>query len=877
MRPSLSPSHITAVLGPTNTGKTHLAVERLCGHVSGVMGFPLRLLAREVYDKVVAVKGAQNVGLITGEEKIIPKNARYFLCTTESMPMDRDVSFLGIDEAQMAADDERGHVFTERLLYARGRDETMILGSDVVRPLIQSLVPDASIISRPRFSTLSYTAPKKLSRLPKRSAIVCFSTEEVYAIAEMLRRQRGGAAVVMGALSPRTRNAQVDMYQSGEVDYLVATDAIGMGLNMDITHIAFANIVKFDGKRRRRLTLAEMGQIAGRAGRHQRDGSFSMLHLNDRDAGFEADEVVALEAHNYPALTHLSWRNPELNFTSIEELIASLEKRSPRLELRRTDETIDLAVLKRVAVEPLVIKRVGNTSMTRRLWSICQLPDYRKTGAEQHSRLVLKLFDNLSSGRQTIPVEWIGAEVARLDSGLGDIDTLAARISGIRTWTYIAHQPDWLENPTQWAARTRAIEDTLSDALHERLMQRFVDRRTSVLMRDMKLKDNLAVTVDNDGSVEVEGVAIGNLSGFTFTVDPLAKMSEKRMVMAAAERALSGEMKARAQVLVTSDASAVVLGFDGTDVPSIMWQGRVAATLKTGRSLVEPAVVLHEGAAQLATDIRAMVQSRLEQWLSAEIELKLKPLATLHQLARKSPSSDGISGAARGLIVQLIDSGGCMPRSALTDMIAGLIGDDRKLLREAGLKLGQVHVFCPALLKPETIRWRLALHNIYPSSAKQCPQDMLWSGRTSVRVTADMPADCFTVAGYWPVGAKALRVDMVERLADVLREPAKSRLPFVPPESAISLIGVTHDEFAEVMLSLGYRKRFIDVPAPRASAELEIESQVEPKVVIEKMVAYQWRGQQKPVKQTEPAVLEATPHTAFANLAGLLGRNGVAG
>ncbi len=874
MRPNVSSSHITAVLGPTNTGKTHLAVERLCGHVSGIMGFPLRLLAREVYDKVVAIKGAQNVGLITGEEKILPPHARYFLCTTESMPMNRDVSFLAIDEAQMAADDERGHVFTERLLHARGRDETMILGSDVVRPLIQSLVPEVSIISRPRFSTLRYTTPKKLSRLPKRSAIVCFSTEEVYAIAEMLRRQRGGAAVVMGALSPRTRNAQIDMYQSGEVDYLVATDAIGMGLNMDITHIAFANIVKFDGKRRRRLTLAEMGQIAGRAGRHQRDGSFSMLHLNDRDAGFDADEVAALEAHSYPALTQLRWRNPELNFTNLEMLITSLEKRSPRPELHRTDETIDLAVLKRLAVEPLVIKRAGNASEIRRLWSVCQLPDYRKTGAEQHSRLVLKLFDNLSSGHLTIPVEWIGAEVSRLDNGLGDIDTLAARISGIRTWTYIANQPDWLDDPLQWAARTRTIENTLSDALHEQLMQRFVDRRTSILMRDVKLRDSLAVTVDNDGSVEVQGVAIGNLSGFTFTVDPLAKMSEKRLVMAAAERALSGEMKARAQVLVTSDASAVVLGFDGTDVPSIMWQGRVAATLKIGRSLVEPVVVLHEGAAQLAPDIRTMVQTRLEQWLSAEIELKLKPLAALHLLARKSPALDGISGAARGLIVQLIDAGGCLPRTALTEMIAGLVGDDRKLLREAGLKLGQVHVFCPALLKPETIRWRLALHSIYASGARQqCLQDMLWSGRTSVRVTNDMPADCFVVAGYWPVGAKALRVDMVERLADVLREPAKSRLPFVPPESAISLIGVTNDEFAEVMLALGYRKRLIDAPAKCAKADEEHEATPGISVIPEKIVVYQWRGQQKSVKPEKLVTTENISRTAFADLADMFGRN----
>ena len=522
---------LVAVLGPTNTGKTHLAVERMCGHSSGLIGFPLRLLAREVYDRVVKLKGEANVALVTGEEKIVPPNARWFLTTAESMPLktqgtggarvgpvERDFAFVALDEAQLGADRERGHVFTDRLLRARGREETMLLGSESLRPMLKALAKDAEIITRPRFSTLSYAGPAKLSRLPKRSVIVAFSAEEVYAVAEMLRRLRGGAAVVMGSLSPRTRNAQVGMFQAGEVDYLVATDAIGMGLNMDVAHVAFASLRKFDGRKTRRLTISEMAQIAGRAGRHQRDGTFGSLSFEGGSAQFDDEEVHAIEGHHMPPVDHLYWREGDPSTASVDALIADLERRPDNPVLRPAPEAIDLAVLKRLADEPWARERAKGHAAVSRLWEACGLPDFRKTGAEPHSRLIGRIYRHLTEGDGHVPVAWFADELVRLESVQGDVETLASRLAGVRTWAYIAHRRDWLADPHLWAERARGIEEKLSDALHQRLTQRFVDRRTSVLMRDLGARgaDMLPMKVAEDGTVTVDGEAIGLLIGFRF-------------------------------------------------------------------------------------------------------------------------------------------------------------------------------------------------------------------------------------------------------------------------------------------------------------------------------------------------------------------------
>ena len=627
---------VTAVLGPTNTGKTHLAIERLCAHSSGIMGFPLRLLAREVYDRVVAVKGAKEVGLLTGEEKILPPGARWLLCTAESMPVDRDVAFAALDEAQLGADPERGHVFTDRLLRVRGREETMILGSASLAPMVRALVPEAEIIRRPRFSTLSYAGAKKLSRIPKRSAIVAFSAEEVYAVAEMLRRTRGGAAVVMGALSPRTRNAQVAMYQAGEVDYLVATDAIGMGLNMDIGHVAFASLTKFDGYRQRRLTVAEMAQIAGRAGRHQRDGTFGSLGSEVGPSAFRPEEIEAIEEHRFPKLEHLCWREGGPDTASLDALIDSLETPPHHEKLRSAPQSVDLAVLKRLSEDPEVRGRARG-QMVARLWAACGVPDFRKLGADHHARFVGRLFRHLSEGAGHVPVAWFADELQRLDRTDGDVETLGGRIAGVRTWAYIAHRSDWLADPVHWAGRTEAVEERLSDALHARLTERFVDRRTSVLLRQVGGDAGLLdVTVGDDGVVSVEDESIGRIDGFRFMVDPAARGADRKRLIAAAERYLVAERTRRATALVTAPDSDFRV--DGSRSPLVLqWAARDIAILAQGRALT-PDIRLDRALDALDASDRAKVTTRLAAWLNAQLARYLGPLRDM-EAARASPKT----------------------------------------------------------------------------------------------------------------------------------------------------------------------------------------------------------------------------------------------
>ena len=693
-----SDAPVRAILGPTNTGKTHLAIERMCGHSSGVIGFPLRLLAREVYDRVVAMKGEKQVALLTGEERIVPPQARYFLCTAESMPVgkegeeQRDFAFAAIDEAQLAIDPERGHVFTDRMLRARGREETLILGSESLKPMVRELLPDAEIVTRPRFSTLRYSGSVKLSRLPPRSAVVAFSAEQVYALAEMLRRFRGGAAVVMGALSPATRNAQVAMFQRGEVDYLVATDAIGMGLNMDVTHVAFAGLEKFDGRRDRRLTIAEMAQIAGRAGRHQRDGTFGTLGLTEESGGFSDAETEAIEEHRFRPLDCVYWRNAALDFTDIRSLIASLEIKSHDPVLRPAPEAIDLAVLKLVAEDPAIAAR--KAVQARRLWAVCGLPDFRKVGPMHHSRMVRRLFSYVGEGGH-VPHEWFAAEVARLDNMSGDIEALADRLAGIRSWAYIAHRADWLKEPAKWAERTREVEARLSDALHERLIQRFVDRRTAVLVRDIGARgaDALPVTVAADGEVSVGPEPIGHLSGFEFRVDQSARLADKRLLLAAAERRLGEELDRRANALIdaTDEIFALVAEEDGG--VAVAWEGHLLARLAPGRSLLEPALRTARPLDRLSAQTRAALRARLERWLDAQIEQHLRALKRLAAAATDPASSPGV----RALAAQLANSGGVVPRKTALSAIAHLEQADRQALHRLGVRLGPARpVLAPA-------------------------------------------------------------------------------------------------------------------------------------------------------------------------------------
>ncbi len=811
-RPANPDCRVTAVLGPTNTGKTHLAVERMCGHVSGMIGLPLRLLAREVYDRVVAAKGAKHVALITGEEKIVPEGARYFLCTTESMPAGRvgdqtdkarEVAFLALDEVQVAADQERGHVFTSRLLHARGYAETMLLGSETMRPLIRKLVPEAEIVTRPRFSTLSYAGAKKLSRLPRRTAIVAFTAAEVYAIAEMLRRHKGGAAVVMGSLSPATRNAQVAMYQSGEVDYLVATDAIGMGLNMDIAHVAFASLAKFDGRRRRRLTISEMAQIAGRAGRYQKDGSFGAVQVGeDGGPAFTPDEIEAIEAHRFQPLEQIVWRSDALDFGTLPRLIASLEARPPRPELLRADDAIDLAVLKRLAGEPWLMERMRGRDALARLWAACGLPDYRKTGDEAHARLVGRVFRHLSEGDGLLPEAWIASEVAHLDRLGGDVETLADRIAGARTWTYIAHRPGWVADGAHWAERTRAVEDRLSEALHNALTQRFVDRRTAVLLRDLKAKGvDQRVEIDPDGAVAVEGEVIGSLSGFRFTADPLARAGEQRLLLAAAERHLSREYRTRAAALAAAPDADFALQFDGGMPPRLLWQGAHVAKLRRGRDALTPRLELDRALDALSADDRRRVTDRLQAWLAAETARVLGPLTAATE------AGEALSPAARGLVVRLVETLGCLTRAAAHDQIEALTRADRQRLTRAGARFGVNHVFLPALLRPEPTRWRLALWAVW-TGQKALPAPPP-AGRVSIPVDGQ-PAGFLEIAGYWPIGHEAVRVDIADRLARAIHHRRDGRAPFLPDPNWAASAGLSRDGLARLMRALGYRLHVVD-------------------------------------------------------------------
>ncbi|MFM5916428.1 MAG: helicase-related protein [Novosphingobium sp.] len=791
-------TRLKAVLGPTNTGKTHLAIERLCAHSSGAIGFPLRLLAREVYDKVCKIKGEGQVALITGEERIEPKGARYLLCTVEAMPVGADVAFMALDEAQLAADRERGHIFTDRLLHARGREETMILGSATIEPLVKSLLPHAEVVSRPRFSTLTHSGARKLSRIPPRSAIVAFSAEQVYAVAEMLRRFRGGAAVVMGALSPETRNRQVALYQSGEVDYLVATDAIGMGLNLDIDHVAFAGLSKFDGQRQRRLTITEMAQIAGRAGRHQRDGTFGTLAgSGSHDAEFTPEEVYGIEEHRFPPLTRLFWREPEPDCQSVAALLADLARPPERPELVLAPEAIDLAVLRRLAEDEELMAGLRGSAQVARLWDVCRLPDFRQHGAEVHARFVARLWQDLRGGM--LGGDYVAQAIAQLDNPSGDIDTLQMRIAAIRSWAYISQRPDWVLAREEMAARARAAEARLSDALHARLTERFVNRRTSVLMKKLG-PDAALLPVELAGdAVQVDGETIGQLAGFRFTVDPAARFADHKMLLAAAERHLPGLRHRRAEKLLAElGASAECLFLAGA---VITWNHDPVGRLKAGRNLLAPRVELEPGLLTLEQNLRERLTAALGAWL----ERRLGALAPLRQL--EAATTDTAAGPMlRALLIKLVDAGGIMPRDHAE--LAKLDKEHRGALRKLGVRIGAIDVFLPAMLKPAAISaWSTLKAARGTDQAKPVP------GMVPV---ITLPSSSALPHGYRRLGDQALRIDMAEKLLHAAHSvrSARGNRPFVlDPALAVS-IGLTTASYARLLRLGGFRPI---VPRPLAA------------------------------------------------------------
>jgi ATP-dependent RNA helicase SUPV3L1/SUV3 len=794
-RPSSPVSRVTAILGPTNTGKTHFAIERMLAHKSGMIGLPLRLLAREVYDKVVRLKGANLAALITGEEKIAPPNAKYFVCTVEAMPLDIGAAFLAIDEIQLCADPERGHVFTDRLLHARGEEETVFLGADTMRGAIQRFVPQSYFMTRPRFSDLAYTGTKKLTRLPRRSAVVGFSADDVYGIAELIRRQRGGAAVVLGALSPRTRNAQVDLYQSGDVDFLVATDAIGMGINMDVDHVAFSNLEKFDGLGVRPLRPEELGQIAGRAGRHMNDGTFGVT----ADAEALPDDIVMrIESHRYDPVRVLQWRNSALDFRSLDTLLASLEDLPPAKGLVKARPSSDYIALRHLSNDADVRALTTNRDAVHRLWEACQLPDFRKLSSDEHVKLVRLIFLHLMGDSGVLPDDWLAAQIGRLDQTEGDVATLSGRLAQIRTWTYAANRPGWTRDGAHWQAVTRAIEDKLSDALHEKLTERFVDRRTSMLMKRLRDAENLDLILDDSGGVAIGGEPVGKLEGFRFEVDARAEGIHGRTLRAAAARGLEGELFRRVRRLCEATDKEITLSEHG----KIWWDGAVVASLVAGASQLEPGVTILSDA-QLKNELRAEVQVRLDNWLRERIAARLEPMLALRAATEaKVGTSAALPAPARGIAHQIIENFGSLDRSLLT-----LPQDIRPLLRALrvfGVWFGRRAIFLPKMLRPEAASLLALLWSVWNKLEKPPPPPQ--PGLTSFVNDANLPASFLAAAGFRSVGGRAIRLDMLERLEEELEQGAASgaQAEMLLPR-LVSLLGCGNDELKDVLSHLGWR------------------------------------------------------------------------
>jgi ATP-dependent RNA helicase SUPV3L1/SUV3 len=832
----LSGRDVTAVLGPTNTGKTHLAIERMVAHESGVIGLPLRLLAREVYARVCEKVGAHKVALITGEEKIVPAGARYSVCTVEAMPRETDAAFVAIDEVQLAGDLERGHIFTDRILHLRGRQETLLLGAATMHGILQRLLKGVSVVTRPRLSHLAYAGSKKLTRLPRRTAIVAFSADEVYAIAELIRRQQGGAAVVLGALSPRTRNAQVEIFQSGDVDYLVATDAIGMGLNLDVDHVAFAQNRKFDGYQYRNLAAAELGQIAGRAGRHLRDGTFGVTGQVDP---FDEDLVAKIESHDFDPVKVLQWRTADFDFSSLDALRRSIETNAPVEGLTRALPAVDAQALEHLSKDGDIRALASDRERVALLWEACALPDYRKIAPAQHADLIASIYMDLARHGH-VDENYMAEQVRRADTTEGDIDTLSHRIAQIRTWTFVSNRPGWLADQLHWQEKTREIEDRLSDALHERLTKRFVDRRTSVLMRRLRENTMPEAEISPTGTVLVEGHHVGELQGFRFTADQSAGGEDAKAVRTAAQKALAAEFEARAERFAACANGDLALGSDGV----LRWIGAPIGTLVGADEALKPRLVLLADE-QLNGPARDKVAARAERFVNFQIESLLKPLVDLK-------NAEQLTGIARGIAFQLVEHFGLINRRDIADEMKSLDQEGRAALRRLGVRFGAYHVFVPALIKPApaglvTLLWALK------NDGKDKPGfgdvvHALASGRTSVVIDPAFDKTFYKLAGYRNLGRRAVRVDILERLADLIRpatnwKPGLGQRPdgaydghaFMVTPPMMSILGATADDMEEILKGLGYRAEA--KPAAEVKARLEAQDNAAREAAAAKLAA----------------------------------------
>ncbi len=793
---------ITAVLGPTNTGKTHYAIDRMLAHRTGVIGLPLRLLAREVYDRIVAMRGPSVVALVTGEERIVPERTQYWVCTVEAMPEGLGADFVAIDEIQLCADPERGHVFTDRLLHARGLNETLFMGSDTMRGAIAELVPKAQFMRRERFSELTYAGSKKISRMPGRSAVVGFSVDNLYAIAELMRRQKGGVAVVMGALSPRTRNAQVAMYQNGDVDYLVATDAIGMGLNLDVNHVAFSALSKFDGRRMRRLAPNELAQIAGRAGRYMTDGSFGVTG----EAPALEDEVVeAITNHSFTPIRKLQWRNADLSFGTVDALINSLEAKTDDPWLVQAREADDLQALKDLADDPVIRARASDGRSVRLLWDVCRVPDFRGISQTEHATLLHTVFTDLHE-HGAVREDWFARQVKRIDRVDGDIDALSKRLAYIRTWTYVAQRNGWLRDVDHWRGETRAVEDRLSDALHEALTKRFVDRRTSVLLRRLKQKESLVAEVNDKGEVSVEGEFVGRLEGFRFRQDTSASPEEAKTLRQASLTALAPEFHLRADRFYNAPDTEL----DFTEQGGLMWGENAVGKLVKGDDVLKPRVQAFVDE-EAGDEVAEKVARRLQHFIDRKVAALFEPMVAMQR-------DETLTGLPRGFAFRLIEALGVIPRGQVAGEVKELDQDARGLLRKHGVRFGQFTIFMPLLLKPAPTRLRLVLWSLFQGLDEfpEAPPP----GLVTIPVIEGVSGEVYTLSGYHKAGQRAIRIDMLERLADQLRAQ-DSRGGFEANPDMLSITGLTLEQFADLMQGLGYKAERAERPKAKPVSEAE--------------------------------------------------------
>ena len=778
-------NRIIALLGPTNTGKTYVAIEKMLEHNTGIFGLPLRLLAREVYDKCVKKVGIEKVALITGEEKIIPSTANYFICTVESMPKDKKVDFVAIDEIQMCADRERGHIFTERMLEARGSMMTMFLGSQIMEKIIQDLVKDVEFEKKERYSKLSYSGVKKISRLERKVAIIAFSIEEVYAIAELVRRQKGGAAVIMGSLSPKTRNSQVGLYQSGDVDYLIATDAIGMGLNMDINEIYFSNLKKFDGKKTRRLNLIEMSQIAGRAGRYKNDGGFGTT--GDCET-LNSDEIEKIEKHQLPNTRSIYWRNSKLNFKSPEELILSLEKKPDQKNLLRTHDSLDESVLR------FFLKKGANNIIYHKnlelLWECCQIPDFEKKAYGQHINVIDKVFQFLSTRKRRIPSTFMKEQLKGLEKDHGNVDLLSHRLSNVRTWSYVANKKNWVENSDYWVQLTKSIEDKLSDKLHEELTKSFIDKKISILSRNLKQDLILNTEINENNKIHIDGQLIGELKGLKFLIEVTPKTldTDIKSIKKAARKGIEKELIKRVDEILTKGEISI------NNECEIIWKNNRIARLKKGNDYLSPEIDIIADDS-LVEDSKIKLISFLNKWLSNYVNEILGDLIKL--------SSYKISNQyLRGLVFQLYENNGVVKREEVQEIVKLIPTEDRKKLWGMGIKIGRYHIYLPKMLKPKAVGFRVSLWKIFHnlSSNNKIPKSGL-----NFLIGASLEKKFLLLCGFEKFREFFVRIDILEKLFLQILENTKDK-KFKINSEMMNLLGCSKDNFYKLMTYMNYKK-----------------------------------------------------------------------